>query len=81
MPIRRLSWLSALLLPVLVALQVEATTTLTLKKSFVDANRDRATLIASFLVDSSHHDAKPPKKDGEIHIASSDDFDLDTVAE
>ena len=66
MSIRRLPWLSALLLHALVVLPVEATTTRKLLKSFIEANRDRATLTASFLVDMAHHDPKPPVPPPEI---------------
>jgi hypothetical protein len=53
-----------------------------LKKSFIEANKDRATLTASFVVDKAHDNPKPAKEDGDIHISGwSDDFQLVVVAE
>jgi len=59
-----------------------ATTTLTLSNEFIEANRDRATLGATLLIDFAHDHAKSAGEGGDIHIAGwSDEIGLVTVAE
>jgi hypothetical protein len=73
---------SILLSLVLASALAEASTTLKLKKSFINQYKDRATLTASFEVDKAHDNPKPAKEDGDIHIAGwSDDLGLVAVAE
>jgi hypothetical protein len=58
-----------------------ATATLTLKKSFIEANKDRATITSRYLVDMAHNSPKTAKEDGDIHIAGwSDELGLTAVA-
>ena len=65
-----------------VATPLVASTTVTLNREFIEANRDRATFTVGFVVDEAHDHAKPKKEDGDIHIAGwSDDIGLATVAE
>jgi hypothetical protein len=62
---RHVTWLLALLFSGLVALPAQASTKLKLRKSFIEANRDRATLTASFVVGKAHDNPKPEKEDGD----------------
>ena len=57
----------------LVITPVAATTTVKLKKSFIEENKDRATLTASFVVDKAHDNPKPAKEDGDIHVSEHAD--------
>lgn len=59
-------FLLAILTICLVPTLVVATTTLELEKSFIEANKDRATLTTTFLVDKAHDKPKPAKEDGDI---------------
>lgn len=65
---------------VLASCTARAGTTVTLKKQFIEANKDRATITASFVVDKAHDHPKPPSEDGDI-AGWSDDIGLTTVAE
>ena len=40
-----------------------------LKLSWVDANKDRATIAADFIIDHAHAHPNPPSRDGDMHVA------------
>src|SRR5947209_2828303 len=70
--------LSLLLLPVLVAAEVE----ITLKNSFIEQYKDRATINVNYVIDKAHKTPNPPKKDGDMHVAGrADSVGLPIVAE
>lgn len=77
-PVRLLPLLATLVL-IATALPVQASTSVKLRKSFTEANKDRATITTSFDVDEAHDAPKPAKVDGDIHIAGWPD-DLKLVA-
>jgi hypothetical protein len=53
-----------------------------LKNDFIEQNKNRATLEATYHVDHTHHRAKAPKDDGDIHCAgTAPEIGLATVAE
>jgi hypothetical protein len=54
-----------LLLPVASNAQIQ----ITLKNSFIEKFKDRATIDATFTVDKAHKRPNPPSKDGDLHIA------------
>ena len=60
-----LSALILLLLPVASNAQIQ----ITLKNSFIEKFKDRATIDATFTVDKAHKRPNPPSKDGDLHIA------------
>jgi hypothetical protein len=67
------------LLPVAAQAQIE----ITLKKSFIEKYKDRATIEADFFVDKAHKKPDPPSKDGDMRIAgrSPEEIGLPIVAE
>src|SRR2546428_3656884 len=70
------TWLVSL--PVASHAQIE----ITLKNSFIEKYKDRATIDATFTVDKAHHTPNPPAKDGDMHIAGrAPQIGLATVAE
>jgi hypothetical protein len=75
----RLSLAAFFLLPVVAQAQIE----ITLKKSFIEKYKDRATIEADFFVDKAHKKPNPPSKDGDMHIAgrSPAEIGLPIVAE
>jgi len=67
-----------LLPPVASHAQIE----ITLKNSFIEKYKDRATIDATFTVDTAHRAPNPPAKDGDMHIAGrAPQIGLATVAE
>jgi len=60
-----LSALILLLLPVGARAQIQ----ITLKNSFIEKFKDRATIDATFTVDKAHKSANPASKDGDLHVA------------
>jgi hypothetical protein len=67
------------ILPVVAQAQIE----ITLKKSFIEKYKDRATIEADFFIDKAHKKPNPPGKDGDMHIAgrSPEEIGLPVVAE
>lgn len=73
-----LSALILLLLPVAGSAQIQ----ITLKNSFIEKFKDRATIDATFTVDKAHKKPNPPSKDGDLHIAGrAPEIGLATVSE
>lgn len=71
-------WLLALFAPTFAAAQI----TITLKNSFIEEYRNRATIAADFLVDKAHRRPNPQPKDGDLHVAGrADEIGLPIVAE
>ncbi len=60
--------ISFLLLTEGVCAQIE----ITLRTSFIDSIKNRATVHANFFVDKAHKTANPAAKDGDMHIAGRD---------
>jgi hypothetical protein len=59
-----------------------ATIEITLKNSFIEQYKDRATIAAQFTIDMAHKKPNPPSKDGDLHIAGrAPEIKLATVAE
>ena len=54
-----------LLLPVAGSAQIQ----ITLKNSFIEKFKDRATIDATFTVDKAHKSPNPASKDGDLHVA------------
>jgi hypothetical protein len=55
---------------------------ITLKNTFIEKYKSRATIDANFTVDKAHKKPNPPSKDGDIHIAGrASEIGLATVAE
>jgi hypothetical protein len=55
---------------------------ITLKNSFIEKFKNRATIEATFTVDKAHKKINPPSKDGDMHIAGrAPEIGLATVAE
>ncbi len=70
--------LGLVLLPVSLYGQI----TITLKNSFIEQNKDRVTIAATYTVDKAHAHPNPPAKDGDLHIAGrAPEIGLPTVAE
>lgn len=56
--------------------------TISLKNSFIKANKDRATIDATYTVDKAHAKANSPSKDGDLHVAGrAPEIGLAAVAE
>ena len=67
-----------LLIPVVAQAQIE----ITLKNSFIEKFKDRATIDATFTVDKAHKRPNPGAKDGDLHIAGrAPEIGLAIVAE
>jgi hypothetical protein len=55
---------------------------LTLKRSFIEQYKNRATITATFTVDKAHEHPNPANRDGDLHIAGrAPEIGLPTVAE
>jgi hypothetical protein len=54
-----------------------------LKNSFIEQNKNRATIDATYTVDKAHAHPNPPAKDDDMHIAgrAPNEVGLPTVAE
>jgi hypothetical protein len=64
------------------AIHARADIEITLKNSFIEKFKNRATMTATFTVDKAHVKPNPPKKDGDMHIAGrAPEVGLATVAE
>ncbi len=75
---RGLGLLIFLLLPVIAQAQIE----ITLKNSFIEKYKDRATVDTTFTVDKAHTRPNPGSKDGDLHIAGrAPEVGLPMVAE
>jgi len=78
---RRLSVFAVLLLVLVPALS-RAEIEITLKNSFIEKFKDRATIEATFTVDKAHKKPNAPKKDGDLHAAGrAPEIGLPAVAE
>ena len=67
-----------LLLPVAVNAQIQ----ITLKNSFIEKFKDRATIDSTFTVDKAHKSPNPGSKDGDLHVAGrAPEIGLPTVSE
>jgi hypothetical protein len=67
-----------LVLPVVARSQIE----ITLKNSFIEKQKNRATIDATFTVDKAHKHPNPGSKDGDLHIAGrAPEIGLAIVAE
>lgn len=74
--------LALLLVACLLSSTAQAQIEITLKNSFIQQFRNRATIDADFTVDKAHKRVNPPSKDGDMHIAGrSPQIGLATVAE
>ena len=49
---------------------------ITLKNTFIEKYKDRATIEASFVVDRAHQRPNAPSKDGDLHIAGRSDQEI-----
>jgi len=80
-PLRLIS--SALLtIFLLVSASAQTQIEITLKNSFIEKFKNRATIEATFTVDKAHKKVNPPSKDGDMHIAGrAPQIGLATVAE
>ena len=68
----------AVLLPLAAYADIE----ITLKNSFIEQFKNRATIDANFTVDKAHHNPNPPSKDGDLHAAGrAPEIGLAAVAE
>jgi len=77
-----LSYVVVLLAFVVVPATAWADITITLKKTFIDQFKNRATIEAVYTVDQAHKAPNPPAKDADIHIAGrAPEIGLATVAE
>ena len=48
---------------------IYADTQITLKNSFIEKYKNRATITATYTVDAAHKKPNPASKDGDMHIA------------
>ncbi|HSS48718.1 MAG TPA: hypothetical protein VLX28_07210, partial [Thermoanaerobaculia bacterium] len=70
--------LGAILVPAALWADIE----ITLKNSFIEKFKNRATIDASFTVDKAHHAPNPASKDGDLHAAGrAPEIGLPAVAE
>jgi len=70
--------LGAIIVPAALWADIE----ITLKNSFIEKFKNRATIDASFTVDKAHHRPNPPSKDGDLHAAGrAPEIGLPAVAE
>ena len=54
----------------------------TLKNKFIEDNKHRATIEATFTVDKAHKNPNPPSKDADLHVAGrAPEIQLPIVAE
>ena len=75
-------FLRGLLVVVFVATTARAEITITLKNSFIEKFKNRATITTSFTVDKAHKKPNPPSKDADLHIAGrAPEVGLPLVAE
>jgi hypothetical protein len=73
-----LFFLGAILVPAAIWADIE----ITLKNSFIEKFKNRATIDASFTVDKAHRQPNPPAKDGDLHAAGrAPEIGLPAVAE
>ncbi len=77
------AWVFALGLALLVApLGTRAEIEITLKNSFIEAYKNRATIEANYVIDKAHKKPNPPSKDGDMHVAGrTEEVGLPIVAE
>ena len=76
---RRLRCLLCLLFSVCLApllCHAQTDVEVTLKNSFIEKYKDRATIEGSFVVDRAHAHPNPPSKDGDMHIAGRSDQEI-----
>jgi hypothetical protein len=74
-----LTWLALVLF---VATSVAAETEITLKNTFIEKFKNRATIEVRFTVDKAHAKPNAPSKDGDLHVAGrAPEIRLATVAE
>jgi hypothetical protein len=67
---------------VLLPLAVQAEIEITLKNSFIEKFKNRATIDATFTIDKAHAHANPANKDGDLHAAGrAPEIGLAAVAE
>lgn len=67
---RTQAWVAGLALTLLVApLGTRAEIEITLKNSFIEAYKNRATIQANYVIDKAHKKPNPPSKDGDLHVA------------
>src|SRR5215510_2478716 len=79
---RQISYGVALLVLLLSAVVSNAQIQITLKNSFIEKQKNRATIDATFTVDIAHKHPNPASKDGDLHIAGrAPEIGLATVAE
>jgi hypothetical protein len=78
-----LAWLSVALSLLPGLLPRAQAGSVTLKRSFIETYKDRATIDASFTVDHAHRQPNPAAKDGDMHVAgrSQKQVGLPMVAE
>lgn len=80
LPTLSLSAVVALLLGLAQSAQAEVE--VTLKKSFIEKFKNRATITATFTVDKAHAKPNSPSKDGDLHLAGrAPEIGLPAVAE
>jgi len=73
-----LAMLVALAIPAIANAQIE----ITLKNTFIEKYKNRATIDATFTVDKAHARPNPASKDGDLHVAGrAPEIQLATVAE
>jgi hypothetical protein len=78
-PYRRMELILPLLIcicfaPILCRAQTDVE--ITLKNSFIEKYKDRATIEGNFVVDRAHAHPNPPSKDGDMHIAGRSDQEI-----
>jgi hypothetical protein len=78
---QRLYWVLSVTLCLCIH-SLNAQTEITLKDSFIQKYKLRATIDANYIIDKAHPKPNPPANDGDMHVAGrSDDIGLATVAE
>lgn len=69
-------------LAALLAAAVHAETQITLKNSFIEKYKNRATVTATYTIDAAHKKPNPASKDGDMHVAGrAPEVGLPIVAE
>ena len=71
-----------LLLFICLPVSSSAEITITLKNSFIEQFKNRATIDTTFTIDKAHKKPNPPSKDGDMHVAGrASEVGLSVVAE
>ena len=81
-PIRFAQYAISALIVIFFPLAASAQIQITLKNTFIEKFKDRATIDATFTVDKAHKTPNPASKDGDLHVAGrAPEIGLATVSE